>query len=197
MTDFEVKNFGALPTGDANGLTHHASRLTDDPDRMRFAIVVFNVPKDERDRDKKVTILKPKVRRVELMTDPIDARDLERLALRAWERRNGGEMLPLELQKDLEDALDGLDPDAIAREEVALHEEGAEEAARKHMAARAAAEPEREETVNFDAACPSCAWPLATSPPGGDCATPEKHLNLSADDDPTEPDNGPAEPDSQ
>jgi hypothetical protein len=180
MSDLEVRALGALPKGDANGLAAQAARLNKDRGATYVAIVLFTVPKVVTDDDKDAITLVPKVRQVELVTLAVDAAVVHRALMRSYEERTGQTTLPFELEIDVNRAFDALDPDAIAREiEAELRE-------RQTMADRAAAEPERAETVGLDERCESCDWPLATSPPGEDCQTPQAHMNLPADTDPPE-----------
>lgn len=185
MSDIEVRALGALPKGDANGLGAQAARLNKDRAATYVAIVVFTVPKLVTDDEKEIITLVPKIRQVELVTLPQDAAVVHRALMRSYEDRTGQTTLPFDLEIDVNKAFDAIDPDAMARE---IEAELRERLTADHVqVARTEAEPERGETVDLDARCPSCDWPLATSPPGGDCRQPEHHLNLTDDADPSGP----------
>jgi hypothetical protein len=184
MTEYLVKTLGPLPQGDANGLTHYGQALDKDRLTLRFAVVVFDCANVEEKTAEETSIIKPRTRRVELVTDPGDAPVLADLVRRAWERRNGLEMLPLGLENDFRAAMDALDPDAIAREVAAEREERAQAAVDEHMVDREVArlerdlaEPDRAATMAPDEKCPSCDWPVGTDS-GEECKLPEMHLGL-------------------
>lgn len=116
-----------LPKGDANGVAPHSSMLVRPENRKKLwvGLTIFSLPVLVEDTDKNTTTGKLRIRRVELIVDPSDANDLQRILMRAYERRTGAAVLPLELEQDVERAFDGLDPDAIEREMAAAADERA------------------------------------------------------------------------
>ena len=124
-----------LPKGDANGVAPHSSMLVRPENRKKLwvGLVIMSVPVLVEDTDKNVTTGKARIRRIELIVDPSDASDLQRILMRAYERRTGAAVLPLELEQDVEAAFDGLDPDAIERELAALADERAADETNEYL----------------------------------------------------------------
>lgn len=127
-----------LPKGDANGLAPHSSMLVRPENRKKLwvALAILSVPVLVEDTDKNSTQAKVRIRRVELIVDPADANDLQRILMRAYERRTGAAVLPLELEHDVEAAFNGLDPDMIAREEAQAADERAAAETNEYLANR-------------------------------------------------------------
>lgn len=127
-----------LPKGDANGLAPHSSMLVRPENRKKLwvGLVILSVPVLVEDTDKNTTQGKARLRRIELIVDPADAADLQRILMRAYERRTGAAVLPLELEQDVERAFDGLDPDMIERELAAAADERAAAETNEYLANR-------------------------------------------------------------
>lgn len=112
MADRVIKLKSFLPTGDANGLADPdvIRRVLDDPARLRVGIVIFNVKKIETDVDTGDVRGHAAVHRIEAILDDTqgDASALERLLMRAYERRNGETVLDSDLEQDVREAFDGI-----------------------------------------------------------------------------------------
>lgn len=101
-SDNQVKLLGKLPTADANGLRHHADTFVEDPATMQLAIVLMNAQGMDENYDTGVITAKVRVKRIEVVVDPNDAKALKRLMLRALEQRTGKTVLPLDLEGDID-----------------------------------------------------------------------------------------------
>lgn len=112
MTDRVIKLTTKLPQGDANGLADPdvIRRLLDDPSQLRVGIVIFGIKKIERDTDTGDEVGKAQLVRVEAILDDTkgDASALQRLLMRAYERRTGATTLDNALEEDVRAAFDGL-----------------------------------------------------------------------------------------
>ena len=112
MTDRTIKMGTTMPTGDANGLADPdvIREMFDDPTKMRVGIVIFNAPKFDGDTEAGTETRKLTIRRVEVILDDTkgDASALQRLLVRAYERRTGATTLNTDLEEDVRAAFDGL-----------------------------------------------------------------------------------------
>ena len=110
--DRSVKLGTTSPEGDANGLADPEviRALMDHPMEMRVGIIIFNVPKSATDHDKGTVVGAAVVRRIEVVVDDTlgDASALQRLLMRAYERRTGTTTLDTELEDDVRAAFDNL-----------------------------------------------------------------------------------------
>lgn len=105
---------GKLPSGDANGLAAVVRELVDDPTRVHVVIALVDTVKVVRVVESGQSVPTVRIRRVEAIGDPGDADQLKRLLAREFERRTGQAVLPLDLERDVADALEHTDdqPDA-------------------------------------------------------------------------------------
>jgi hypothetical protein len=112
VTDRTIKMGTTMPTGDANGLADPdvIREMFDDPTKMRVGIVIFNAPKFDGDTEAGTETRKLTIRRVEVILDDTkgDASALQRLLVRAYERRTGATTLNTDLEEDVRAAFDGL-----------------------------------------------------------------------------------------
>lgn len=112
MADKSVKLTAKAPEGDANGLTDPdvIREIFDDPTKLRIGIVIFNAPKFDGDSEAGTQTRKVQIRRLEVVLDDTkgDASALERLLVRAYERRGGQTTLDAELEDDVRAAFDGI-----------------------------------------------------------------------------------------
>lgn len=116
MGDRVIKLTSKVPEGDANGLTDPdvIRRMFDVPGQLRVGIVIFNLRKIETDTETGDIIGKAEIHRVEAILDDSkgDATALERLLMRAYERRTGATTLDAELEGDVRAAFDQIQIDA-------------------------------------------------------------------------------------
>jgi hypothetical protein len=112
MPDRVLKLTAKLPQGDANGLAAPdvIGRVIDDPSQLRIGIVIFKVNKIERDTDTGDEVGKAGIERIEVILDDSkgDASALQRLLMRAYERRTGATTLDAELEEDVRAAFDAI-----------------------------------------------------------------------------------------
>lgn len=94
----------SLPPGDGDGLTYYADKFIAEPKAMRLVLALLDTRAVTRDEDTSEDTATLRIRRIEVVADPDDARELQRIMMRANERRHGGTVLPLALEDDLEDA---------------------------------------------------------------------------------------------
>jgi hypothetical protein len=111
-----VKIAGKLPQPDKNGLLAAAADLIDNPGQVRVVIAVISVDGSEENFKDQTITAKTSLARIEVIASPEDLKDAKRLLLRANQERNGGTVLPLNLEKDVESAFaafvdDGMIPD--------------------------------------------------------------------------------------
>ncbi len=112
MSDIRVGLVGRLPEGDANGLSAIASELDKDPSRIRVGVVLFDVEERQDKVRAGKNVVRVSIRRIENIRDAQDGATMQRILARAFERRTGQTVLPLELESDIEAAFEGLDTDA-------------------------------------------------------------------------------------
>jgi hypothetical protein len=100
-----AKMAGALPKGDrTNGLLHIAGDLVSAPWDIRVAVIFFDVQKVTKDVDSGEQVPTIRVRRIEVIDEPSDGNRLRQVLRRAWERRTGEDVLPIELEDELNSA---------------------------------------------------------------------------------------------
>ena len=104
-----VKIAGKAPEGDANGLTAIADDLIDDPGAMHVIVAIVDCSKTTTDHDKGEVIPTARIRRAEVIVDGKDGKRLRDLMQRAFERRTGKTVLPLELEDELRAAFGDVD----------------------------------------------------------------------------------------
>lgn len=130
----------SLPKGEHNGLAPYARLLADFPRKVRVAMILIDCSKSTVRHSDDSQIATARIRRIELITDPADAKIMERILLRAFETRTGAVTLPFELEADVKSAFEDIDltdadderrDDLEAREVVAELDERREEAASK------------------------------------------------------------------
>ena len=102
-----------LPRGDANGLGPIAAKMLRDPRGMHVVIAIVDCAKTEIDHDLDERVAVMRIRRVEgILGDDLDA--AQRLLRRSLEYRTGRQVLPLDLEDEVQQAFDaanGLDSD--------------------------------------------------------------------------------------
>jgi hypothetical protein len=100
-----AKMAGALPKGErTNGLVHIAGDLVTHPWDIRVAVIFFDVQKLTKDMDSGEQVPTIRVRRIEVIDEPSDGNRLRQVLRRAWERRTGEDVLPIELEDELNSA---------------------------------------------------------------------------------------------
>jgi hypothetical protein len=100
-----AKMAGALPKGERlNGLLQVAGDLVTAPWDVRVAVITFDVQKVTRDIDSGEVVPTIRVRRIEVIDEPSDGNRLRQVLRRAWERRTGEDVLPIELEDELNSA---------------------------------------------------------------------------------------------
>lgn len=100
-----LKLSAALPASDdCNGLDVIADDLVANPGDFHVAIVVLDCKKIETDTDTGEQTPTARIRRVEVVTRKDDKARLRSLATRAFEKRTGKTVLPLDLEDELRDA---------------------------------------------------------------------------------------------
>jgi hypothetical protein len=126
-SDRVVKLSAKAPEGDANGLADPdvIRSIFDDPTKLRVGIVIFNAPKFDGDSEAGTETRKVAIRRLEVVLDDTkgDASALERLLIRAYERRSGATTLDADLEDDVRAAFDGINLIDLAEEELRRDEE--------------------------------------------------------------------------
>lgn len=105
-----AKFSAALPNGEANGLNRIVSELVNQPHKVHAVIALIDCKKLSIDNDSGDTVPTARIRRIEVITGA-DKIELRRLLDRAYEDRSGQTVLPLDLEKDLRAAFEGLDID--------------------------------------------------------------------------------------
>lgn len=95
---------GALPKGAGNGLDAIAQQLISEPNQIRVAVVLFDCSKVVHDTDTGDQVPTARVRRIEPITDETDGQRLRQVLRRAWERRTGQDVLPLDLEDQINEA---------------------------------------------------------------------------------------------
>lgn len=122
MTDRVIKLTAKLPEGDANGFGDPdvVGRIFDDPTQLRVGIVIFNAPKFGGDDDTGTINRSVQIHRIEVILDDTrgDATALQRLLMRAYERRTGSTTLESSLEDDVRKAFEGLNIIDLEAEEV-------------------------------------------------------------------------------
>jgi len=109
MSDEEITAMlgATLPKGEHNGLTPFARLFADFPKNIRPAIVLLDCKetRENQDDDSQKAIIR--IRRIELIADESDAKVIERMVERAYEKRTGNTMLPFDLEAEVRDAMSG------------------------------------------------------------------------------------------
>ena len=111
----------SLPSGDGDGLTYHAPAFCNDPGTLRLVLALVDTKQillDVSDGEQTAIV---RIRRIEVVADEEDRREVQRIMLRANERRKGGTVLPLDMEDEIESAF------ASFAEEVDPDEAGASE----------------------------------------------------------------------
>lgn len=107
MTD-SIKLAGKLPpTNELNGLAEAAESFVKDEDDLHVAIVVLGTKQITRDVETGETTPTAVIRRIEPITDLEDRERLGHIATRAFERRTGKAVLPLDIEDELRDIFSG------------------------------------------------------------------------------------------
>lgn len=91
-----------LPKGDENGLTAIARQLIDDPLERHVVIAVVDCSKITVDTATGAREATVRVLRIE-QVHPDDRLEAERLVRRALEYRHGDEVLPIDIERDMEE----------------------------------------------------------------------------------------------
>ncbi len=105
-----VKLSSTLPASDeANGLGDFADSLVSDPHGMHVAVVVLDCARVTTDTDTGEATPTARVRRIEVIETGEDKDRLRALAQRAFEKRTGKTVLPLDLEDELRAAFGGGD----------------------------------------------------------------------------------------
>jgi hypothetical protein len=110
----EGKLSASLPDGDRNGLDRITNQLVSEPDKPHVAIVLIDAVKLVTDVDTHSVQPTARILAVEPIPAGDDAKEMERLLRRAFETRTGKVELPLDLEREIEQALGGGMDDAGA-----------------------------------------------------------------------------------
>lgn len=103
-----MKLSAALPASDdCNGLSVIEPALAGDPGEFHVVIMVLDCKKIETDTDTGEITPTARIRRCEVVTRKDDKARLRALATRAFEKRTGKTVLPLDLEDELRDAFGG------------------------------------------------------------------------------------------
>lgn len=105
----DIKISGKLPKGDADGLSHLAGALTENPHKVHVAIVLLDCKSVTTDQDSGDAIPTARIRRAEVVRRE-DLQQAERLVRRALEERSGSTVLPMELEDEITAAFADVDP---------------------------------------------------------------------------------------
>lgn len=105
-----AKLASALPKGNANGLDAIADALVRNPEAIRVVVALIDCSQTTTETDTGDVIPTARIRRIEAIDNPDDGRRLKQVLRRAWERRTGKDVLPLEMEDDINTAF-GIDPD--------------------------------------------------------------------------------------
>lgn len=97
-----------LPAGSANGLGAISEALVEQPDRIHVVLMLVDCSKISTDTDSGDVIPTVRIRRIEPITDGVDGHRLRQILRRAWERRTGKDVLPIDLEDDINAAF-GID----------------------------------------------------------------------------------------
>jgi hypothetical protein len=100
-----VKLSASLPDGDRNGLDRITAQLVNEPELTHVALVILDSKELRTDVDTKSTSPTVRILAIEPIPPGEDAKELLRLHRRAFEDRTGKVQLPLDLERDLEEAL--------------------------------------------------------------------------------------------
>jgi hypothetical protein len=112
----EISLSARLPKGDANGLSEIARSLIQEPEKVHAVILLLDCKKIVTDVDNGETVPVARIRRCEAIRES-DLREAQKLIRRAWEGRCGGEVLPIELEDDLQAIFKGIDVNVAAEQE--------------------------------------------------------------------------------
>lgn len=97
-----AKLAGALPKDPkANGLQEFAAEMLSRPHDVFAAVVFFDCSKVTKDLDSGLTTPTARVRRIEVIDDADDGNRLRQILRRAWERRTGEAVLPIDMEDEL------------------------------------------------------------------------------------------------
>lgn len=100
-----LKLSAALPASDdTNGLGVIADALVASPGDFHVVVAVLDCKKIETDTDTGEQTPTARIRRIEVVTRKDDKARLRALATRAFEKRTGKTVLPLDLEDELRDA---------------------------------------------------------------------------------------------
>lgn len=109
-----MKINGALPKGNADGLSHVETRVIQSR-KMVAALVMLDPASIDEDVETGDKSVRMKIRRIEaILPEDVDA--ATRLLRRAFEDRTGQTTLPIEVEEDLDEALRGVRFDAATGE---------------------------------------------------------------------------------
>lgn len=112
MADIELRLMGKFPKGDGNGLDALVSIMDGDRKRLRPALVLLDVKKFEENEDDGTRILWVRIRRIEAVRNPKNAKAARAVMEAEYGERTNGGTLPLDFAADLDAALEGLTVDA-------------------------------------------------------------------------------------
>jgi hypothetical protein len=98
----QVQLRAGLPQGEANGLKTSAGEFADKED-PRLVLALVSPSRYVTDADTGEQRVDLKIRRVELVIDGDDMNALQRIMLRAHERRTGQAMLPFDTEQAIEE----------------------------------------------------------------------------------------------
>lgn len=97
---------GALPDGPSNGLAAIAADLVTNPTKVHVVVALVDVIRITEKVDDGTRVPTVRIRRVEVITDAGDAKQMRNLLQRECERRTGSTVLPFELEEDVRQAFE-------------------------------------------------------------------------------------------
>lgn len=103
MTNVKLRA-SALPKGDGDGISHHGPQFVAHPHDRVLCLALLNVREVVTDTTTHVESQTAIVGilRAEVVLDPDDVRALQRIMLRAADRRKGGAVLPMETEDEID-----------------------------------------------------------------------------------------------
>ncbi|WMM74271.1 hypothetical protein RCF27_08260 [Rhodococcus pyridinivorans] len=101
----EAKFSSGLPKGETvNGLTAMTGQMSERPEALHVAVIVFDTSKITIDTDTGDATPTARIRRIEPITIADDKKQLNKLVTRAFEQRTGKTVLPLDLEDEIRSA---------------------------------------------------------------------------------------------
>lgn len=120
-----TKLAAALPKGTANGLGAISQTLVDEPHRVHAVVALVDCKKTTTDYDSGEVVPTARIRRIEVVLDSEHLALVEKVIRRSLAIRQGKEVLPIDLEDELEEVFSQISFDPITGE--VLDDEGGEQ----------------------------------------------------------------------